>query len=647
MKRFHYSLKLFLGAFWGLLFLCSLILAFYPQKDYVFYFFLCLSLALFLGGLYFTILLSRDLQAIASALWAASRGSFEKGLRPHGFQEIKDLIKAMDSFFAFIVGLFSTLGLQNRILGEAREFIDSSSNEIKNHAQRTSDIAQDMKTSATQATEDIETIFTALQDLSTAATEIAQSISSTAQKTNEAQEHALATKETISRLSESSQKIGSIIKVINEIAEQTNLLALNATIEAARAGEAGKGFAVVANEVKELARQTAKATEEITRMVETIQQETQSAVSAVESITGTVVEVNDLANTIASAAEEQTVTISDITSNIERASNITREVKNKADVLFDHSENFEGLKKDLDIIETSVDNIVTEGSMVLSGIRINTNFMSEIQDYIPESQKIRAVLYQHQQWKDNVISAIIQGKPPEVETDPTKCGLGKFLKNYRPDPTIEPIIDRLKKVHHDLHTSVIDLQKMLTSSQERWQAITFFKERIQPIFNEILDLFNKWLISVDKQAGLRLGSDHLVENKKFMEWGPQFVVGVQIVDEQHQKLLNMVNSLYESLQSGRDKDYLKRLLYDLIDYTAYHFKTEEDLFDKYQYPESDIHKKIHEKLVKKVLDFKERVDSGEALISHDLMNFLKEWLVNHICITDKKFGSFLKEKGVS
>ena len=122
----------------------------------------------------------------------------------------------------------------------------------------------------------------------------------------------------MNKLGESSQEIGNVIKVITSIAQQTNLLALNATIEAARAGEAGKGFAVVANEVKELAKQTAKATEDIGRKIEAIQVDTKGAVAAIEEIGTIINQINDISNSIATAVEEQTVTTNEIGRSVEK-----------------------------------------------------------------------------------------------------------------------------------------------------------------------------------------------------------------------------------------------------------------------------------------------------------------------------------------
>ena len=134
------------------------------------------------------------------------------------------------------------------------------------------------------------------------------------------------TNATINKLGDSSAEIGKVIKVITSIAQQTNLLALNATIEAARAGEAGKGFAVVANEVKELAKETARATEEIGRKIEAIQSDTKGAVAAIGEISGVINQINDISTTIASAVEEQTATTNEIARNATEAARGSTEI---------------------------------------------------------------------------------------------------------------------------------------------------------------------------------------------------------------------------------------------------------------------------------------------------------------------------------
>jgi methyl-accepting chemotaxis protein len=151
-----------------------------------------------------------------------------------------------------------------------------------------------------------------VEDLGASIKEIAKSANEAAKVATSAVKVADRTNPTVAKLGESSAEIGNVIKVITSIAQQTNLLALNATIEAARAGEAGKGFAVVANEVKELAKQTARATEDISRKIEAIQGDTKGAVEAIALIGKIINQINDIQNTIAGAVEEQTATTGEI-----------------------------------------------------------------------------------------------------------------------------------------------------------------------------------------------------------------------------------------------------------------------------------------------------------------------------------------------
>jgi methyl-accepting chemotaxis protein len=156
--------------------------------------------------------------------------------------------------------------------------------------------------------------------------EIAQNANEAARVAAGAVTEAEATNATITKLGLSSKEIGDVVKVITSIAEQTNLLALNATIEAARAGEAGKGFAVVANEVKELAQETARATEDIARRVEAIQADTGGAVEAIGRIGTVIGQINDYQLTIASAVEEQTATTNEMSRSVAEAAGGTTEI---------------------------------------------------------------------------------------------------------------------------------------------------------------------------------------------------------------------------------------------------------------------------------------------------------------------------------
>ncbi len=176
-----------------------------------------------------------------------------------------------------------------------------------------------MSAAAEQVSKSVQTVAASAEEMTASIKEIARNAHEAARVATSAVRVAEVTSGTISKLGDSSIEIGKVIKVITSIAEQTNLLALNATIEAARAGEAGKGFAVVANEVKELAKETAKATEDISRKIDAIQGDTTEAVKAIKEIRGIIGQVNDISTTIASAVEEQTATTNEIGRNVAQA----------------------------------------------------------------------------------------------------------------------------------------------------------------------------------------------------------------------------------------------------------------------------------------------------------------------------------------
>ena len=205
-------------------------------------------------------------------------------------------------------------------LASAAEELNSVSTTMGGQAEETSSQANVVSAAAEEVSTNIQSVATGSEEMSASIREIAKNTSDSARVAAQAVTVAETTNGTVAKLGQSSAEISSIIKVINSIAEQTNLLALNATIEAARAGEAGKGFAVVANEVKELAKETTKATENIGRMIETIQDDTKASVDAIGQITTIIKQVNDFQNTVASAVEEQTVTTNEMTRNVSEAS---------------------------------------------------------------------------------------------------------------------------------------------------------------------------------------------------------------------------------------------------------------------------------------------------------------------------------------
>ncbi len=194
----------------------------------------------------------------------------------------------------------------------------------------TADQASRQASSVASASElasgNVQTVAAAAEQLSASIQEISRQVSTSAGIARDASDEAARTQATVRGLAASAEKIGEVVNLINDIAAQTNLLALNATIEAARAGDAGKGFAVVANEVKSLANQTAKATDEIAGQINAVRSEITGTVGAIEGIAGTISKINEIASGIAAAVEQQQAATSEIARNVEQASAGTSEV---------------------------------------------------------------------------------------------------------------------------------------------------------------------------------------------------------------------------------------------------------------------------------------------------------------------------------
>jgi len=196
--------------------------------------------------------------------------------------------------------------------------MQATSRGMSDAAEETSRQATAVAAAAEQASSSVQTVATASEELSSSIAEIGRQVMQSTAIAGEAVEQGKHTNGRVQSLAAAAQKIGEVVSLINDIAEQTNLLALNATIEAARAGEAGKGFAVVASEVKSLATQTAKATEEIGQQIAAIQSETNEAVTAIQAITTTIERMNEISTTIAAAIEEQGAATREISNNVQQ-----------------------------------------------------------------------------------------------------------------------------------------------------------------------------------------------------------------------------------------------------------------------------------------------------------------------------------------
>ncbi len=289
------------------------------------------ALAAVAVGIFVAVFLSRRIsgatQSVLAQAQAIAAGDLTRDeINIRSKDELGDLADAINKMSVSLKSMILAITENSVQVASASEELNSTSQQITANSEETSAQADVVSKAAQQVSQNLQTVATGAEEMGASIKEIAKNATEAAKVATSAVKVAETTTATVSKLGESSTEIGQVIKVITSIAQQTNLLALNATIEAARAGEAGKGFAVVANEVKELAKETAKATEDISRKIEAIQTDTKAAVDAIGTISGVINQINDISGTIATAVEEQNATTNEMSRNVSEAAQSSGEI---------------------------------------------------------------------------------------------------------------------------------------------------------------------------------------------------------------------------------------------------------------------------------------------------------------------------------
>jgi methyl-accepting chemotaxis protein len=270
--------------------------------------------------------LRQKVDAMLEVVSAAASGDLTRDVPVTGEDAIGQMGEGLRRLLEDLRSSVAAIAQNADSLASAAEELHAVSEQMGVNAGETSSQANVVSAASEQVSANVETVATGAEEMNASIKEIAKNAAEAAKVAGQAVDVAAVTNTTVAKLGDSSAEIGQIIKVITGIAQQTNLLALNATIEAARAGEAGKGFAVVANEVKELAKETAKATEDISQKIEAIQSDTGGAVDAIGQISTIIDQISDYQNTIATAVEEQAATTNEIARNVSEANRGSAEI---------------------------------------------------------------------------------------------------------------------------------------------------------------------------------------------------------------------------------------------------------------------------------------------------------------------------------
>jgi methyl-accepting chemotaxis protein len=270
--------------------------------------------------------LQRKVDALLAVVHAASKGDLTHPITVKGADAIGKMGEGLDVFLQNLRLSMGALARSAEMLAATSEELSSVGEQMSSNARETESQSRLVSGAAMEVSSSLQTVAAGSEEMAASIREIAMNASEAAKVSSSAVKIAENTTETISRLGASSAEIGNVVKVITSIAQQTNLLALNATIEAARAGEAGKGFAVVANEVKELAKATAEATEDISQKIDAIQEDTNGAVEAIVKIGEVISKISLISSTIATAVEEQTATSNEIGRNVNDAASSSEEI---------------------------------------------------------------------------------------------------------------------------------------------------------------------------------------------------------------------------------------------------------------------------------------------------------------------------------
>lgn len=453
--------------------------------------------------------------------------------------------------------------------------------------------------------QDINTVANSSEKMSVSMSEIAKNAQNAMRISSDATASAQETLTVMNLLSETAKKIGRVVKLIDSIAGQTNMLALNATIEAASAGEAGKGFAVVAGEIKDLAQQTAEANNEIADQIEQIQDYAAQALQHTQKVNTVIYKVAEINQAIDGSVERQSSSAHAITKAVDGIANASKES------VLNLQEATKGLKEitrsaaEASLASRSSAKALEEAAM---GVKEAAHSSSQVSSSI---EKVN----------NNLLA--------------TRSMLAKIMQE-------------VASSHRNVEEVASLSERLMQSSQGSSSQHGNYDRRPLLEGNTPFAGGSPMMPPSSTEVPQIGFSEKGNADTPLIVWDlSMYSVGVKEIDRQHGILVQLINRLDQGLKKKISKGTLEDITNYLADYTVFHFGYEEKLLSDHEYNALPGHKIAHQNFVKKVQHYQQQLKTQEAnLVAGEILDFLKNWLLDHIQKTDKQYGPFLNAKGV-